>query len=90
MKILLADTDCETIDDSNMVFHMYQPDWQVSIIDSGKECLNIIDNSNGNSPDAVISSIELADMSDFDLIEQIRASSDTSVTFLSDDKDTTT
>jgi two-component system KDP operon response regulator KdpE/two-component system response regulator VicR len=89
MKILIAENDCETIDKINMVFNLCQPDWSLSTTASGKECLDIIENGNGNSPDAVIMGTDLTDMSGFDLIEHIRLFSDIPLILLSNRDDGT-
>jgi hypothetical protein len=37
MKILIADTDFEIIEDVSHILNKCQPDWHVSITDSGKQ-----------------------------------------------------
>jgi DNA-binding response OmpR family regulator len=85
MEILIADTNSEILEDVLLTLNQYQPDWQLSIINAGKECLDII--KNGNCPDAVILGMQLSDMSGFELIGHIRDDSDIPVIFLSCDKD---
>jgi DNA-binding response OmpR family regulator len=58
----------------------------VSIINSGKECLDAA--KNGNGIDIVILGTHLPDISVLDLIKKIRDDSDVPVIFLSDDKGT--
>ena len=82
MEILLAD---ENIDTTNLILHtvkIYQPDWNITNIISGKECLNSI--VNGNNPDIVIIGIQLSDIPELELLEQIRSISDVPIIFLAD------
>ena len=82
MKILIADVDIELIED---VLNLYLPDWELSIIDSGEKCLNIL--KKGSCPDIVILGMQLSDMSGFELTKHIRDYSDVPVIILSDDND---
>ena len=85
MKILIADTENENIEVVRLTLNRYQPDWQLLIIDSEEQCLEII--KNGICPDAVILGMQLTDMSRLDLIERIRDYSDVPIIVLSCDKD---
>jgi two-component system response regulator MtrA len=85
MKILIADHDKESIENTKFALSSYQPDWHLSIINSGKECLDIV--KNGNHPDVIILGMQLEDMSGLDLIKQIRDDSNVPVIVLSQDKD---
>jgi DNA-binding response OmpR family regulator len=84
VKVLIADTNPEILDDILPILNQYQPDWQLSIINAGKKCLDVI--KNGNCPDIVILGMRLSDMSGFELIRYIRDDSDVPVVFLSDNK----
>ncbi len=83
MKIIIADTDNKSINDIKQAFSQYLSDWDVSIIDSGKGCLSIIENN--DCPDAFIIGMRLKDMTGLELIRQIRDDSDIPIIFLSDD-----
>jgi DNA-binding response OmpR family regulator len=85
MKILIADIDSEIIEDVGFTLNKFQPDWYLSIIDSGSQCLDIV--KNGECPDAVILGMQLSDMSGLDLIQQLHDDSDVPVIVLSPDKD---
>jgi DNA-binding response OmpR family regulator len=85
MNILVVDTDNETIEDVNFTLNKWQPDWHVSIVDSGGKCIDRI--NNGNSPDVIILGMQLIDIPDFELIGRIRENSDVPVIVLSHDKD---
>ncbi len=87
MKILIAGSDQESINQIIMIFQISQPDWIISSVLSGKECLEIIENGNINSPDVLVSMTQLTDMPVYELIEKIRDDSDISIIVLSDDKD---
>jgi two-component system KDP operon response regulator KdpE len=85
MKILIADTDNETIEETHLSLNQYQPEWQVPVFDSGKQCLDKV--RNGNCPDVVILGMQLSDMSGLDLIKKIRDDSDIPIIVLSREKD---
>jgi DNA-binding response OmpR family regulator len=84
-NILIADTDSETIEIISRILGVEQPDWNISLISSGKQCLDIV--KNGSCPDVVILGMQLTDMSGLDLIERIRDYSDIPVIVLSCYKD---
>ncbi len=65
--------------------NQYLPDWEVSTIDSGKECLDII--KSNDCPNAFILGMRLRDMTGLGLIKQIRDDSDIPIIFLSNDDD---
>jgi DNA-binding response OmpR family regulator len=88
VKILIGDADPEITKDVQMVLNTCQPGWQLSIIDSGRQCLDIL--KNGSCPDVVILGIELADMSGLDLVEKIRDDSGVPIVILSHDKEIAT
>jgi DNA-binding response OmpR family regulator len=88
LKILIFGTGLESIEDIRLVLNQYQPDWQLFVIDSVEECLNIIKGI--NSPDAIILEIQLSGISSFDLISCIRDDSDIPIIALSDEKDVNT
>jgi two-component system KDP operon response regulator KdpE len=85
MKILIADNDSDIIEDVSRTLNINQPDWQVSVIGSGKRCLDIL--TGDNSPDAIITGIQLTDMSGFELVGRIRDNSDIPVIVVSRDTD---
>ena len=85
MKIIIADTDNENINELGQTFNQYLPDWEVSIISSGKECLDIIQDN--DCPNAFILGMRLSDMTGLDLVQQIRDDSDLPIIFLSNDDD---
>jgi DNA-binding response OmpR family regulator len=85
MKILIAETDFEVIEDVRVTFRRWQPDCQLSIINLGRQFLNII--KNGNSPDIVILGIRLSDMSGLEFARMIRDDSDIPIVFISKDED---
>jgi PleD family two-component response regulator len=85
MDILIADSDIETLKDVSATLNKVQPDWRLSVLNSGKQCLDIL--KNGNCPDAIILGMQLSDMSSFELIGQIRDDSDVLVIVISDDKE---
>ena len=85
VEILIADTNSEMIENVRITLNINQPDWNLSIIDSGKQCLDMV--KNGSCPYIVILGMELSDMSGFELIEKIRDYSDVPVVFFSDNND---
>ncbi len=78
-KALIAESDCETVDNISMAFNLCLPNWQLLTTDSGKKCLDMIQD---NTLDMVILG-DLADMSSFDVIGQIRGYSEVPVMVLS-------
>ena len=76
MKVLIAERDCKVIDDITIAFSLVLPDWELITTDSGKECL---DKAKGNSLDLVILGLDLADMSGFDVLDEIRSFSGAAV-----------
>jgi DNA-binding response OmpR family regulator len=79
MKALIAENDCETVDNITMVLNICFPDWQLVTTDSGKQCLDMVkDNSLG-----IVILGDLLDMSGSDVIEQIRGYSEVPVMVLS-------
>jgi len=85
MKILIVNVDSDEVENISRIFRQRRPDWQFTVANSGKQCLNMI-NSDAK-PDLVIIGMELADMSGLDLIGLIRADSDIPIIFISHDKD---
>jgi DNA-binding response OmpR family regulator len=88
MKILIADASFETIENITLAIEIYLPDWELMTTDNGKQCLDII--KNGTCPDVMVLGMKLADMSGFELTNQIRDDSDIPIIVLSNDKDITT
>lgn len=87
-NILLVNADNEFINDIKTNLNLYQRDWQISSVDSAKNCLGIV-NSN-DCLDIVIVGENLQDMPVLDLIKQIRDDSDVIVIFISQDNDIST
>ena len=87
-NILLVNTDKEFINDIKTNLNLYQRDWQISSVDSAKNCLDIV-NSN-DCLDIVIVGENLQDMPVLDLIKQIRDDSDVIVIFISQDNEIST
>jgi two-component system KDP operon response regulator KdpE len=85
MRILIADTNPEIKEDVRLALNRCQPDWQLSVVSTGKQCLNMI--RGGNCPDAVILGMQLFDMSGLELTGLIRDDSDVPIIFLSNSKD---
>jgi DNA-binding response OmpR family regulator len=85
MEILIVDVDTEVIENLLSALNKYKSDWHISVIDSGKQCLEIVRNSNRS--DILILGSQLSDMSGFELTEQIRDDSDMPILLLSRDKD---
>jgi two-component system response regulator VicR len=79
MKVLIADGDCETVDNISLVFNICFPDWKLVTTDSGKKC---IDMAKENSLDMVILG-DLAEMPSPDVIEKIRCYSEVPIMVLS-------
>jgi DNA-binding response OmpR family regulator len=84
MRVLIVDTDNENIQNIRLTLSLNRPDWQVSTIDSGKHCLDIVKNS--NCTDVVILRMGIIDMSALDLIGQISDQSDINIVILSNDR----
>jgi CheY-like chemotaxis protein len=70
MKILLADTNHETESEVRRVLDELVPDFEMITVTSGKECMEAV--RNAQSPDIIFLGLNLADMSCFDFIENIR------------------
>jgi DNA-binding response OmpR family regulator len=85
MSIFISDTDHDTMGDILLYMNVYQPDWKLSVIDSGKQCLDIL--RNGICPDAIIVGMQLSDMSGLELTGHIRNDSDVPIIVLSHDRD---
>lgn len=87
MKIVIADIENETIEYITSLLSSNKLSWQVSIINSGKQCLEILKKS---SPDVILLGMQLCDMSGLELVKQIRDDSDVPVIVLSNDRDINT
>jgi two-component system, cell cycle response regulator CtrA len=83
MRILIANTDNEMIKDVRLALDRYQPRWFVSIINSSKECIDIV--KNGNCNDVVILGINNSDISSPNLIKEIREVSGIPILVISSD-----
>ncbi|MDD4924205.1 MAG: response regulator [Dehalococcoidales bacterium] len=85
MKIFVADTDNETIENVYSLLSSLKPDWQISASNSGKQCLSLLKES--GCPDAILLGMLLCDMPGLDLIKQIRDDSDVPIMVLSHERD---
>jgi DNA-binding response OmpR family regulator len=81
MKILITDIDSDIISDVSSSVNLLMPDCELSVINSGKECLNAIKNS--HCADIVITGMHLSDMTWLELVIQIRDDSDIPIIFIS-------
>jgi DNA-binding response OmpR family regulator len=88
MKIVIADSDNEIIENIFSLINSLELDWQVLASNSGKQCLNLL--KENARPDAVLLGMMLCDMPGFDLIKHIRDDSDIPVMVLSHEKDVNT
>jgi DNA-binding response OmpR family regulator len=85
MKILIASSDIEETGYIQKMLNIHQPDWELSIAGSGKQCLESV--KNGCCPDIVVLDINISDTPCFYLIDIIRDDSDVPIIVLSDDKE---
>ena len=76
MKVLVAERDCKVIHGITIALSIGLPDWELITTESGKECL---DKAKDNSLDLVILSLDFADMSGFDVLNEIRSFSNTPI-----------
>ena len=88
MKIVVADTDNETIENISSLLSSLKPDWQVSASNSGKQCLSLL--KENSCPDVILLGMLLCDMPALDLIKQIRDDSDVPIVVLSYERDVRT
>jgi DNA-binding response OmpR family regulator len=87
MKIIVADTENETIENISYLLSLYRLNWQMSITNSGKQCLEILKK---NYPDAILLGMQLCDMPGLDLIKKIRDDSDVPIMVLSRERNINT
>jgi DNA-binding response OmpR family regulator len=87
MKIIVADTENETIENISYLLSLYRLNWQMSITNSGKQCLEILKKS---YPDAILLGMQLCDMPGLDLIKKIRDDSDVPIMVLSRERNINT
>lgn len=85
MNIVIAEKNIEVADNIRIAINQYLPDCQLSVIDSGKQCLKVL--KNGNCPDALILGFNLSDMCGLDLLMNIRDDSDLPIILVSEDED---
>jgi DNA-binding response OmpR family regulator len=88
MKIIVADTQNETIENICSLLNSLGLDWQVSASNSGQHCLALL-KENG-CPDVIILGMQLCDMPGLDLIKRIRDDSDVPIMVLSRERDVKT
>jgi DNA-binding response OmpR family regulator len=74
----------EMVEQVQMITDISQPDWQISVVDSGKKCLKSI--TDNNCPEVIIMGMLLSDISGLDLIKLIRDDSDVPIIVISDNK----
>jgi DNA-binding response OmpR family regulator len=87
MKIIVADTENETIENISCLLSLYRLNWQMSITNSGKQCLEILKKSYS---DAILLGMQLCDMPGLDLIKKIRDDSDVPIMVLSRERNINT
>jgi DNA-binding response OmpR family regulator len=87
MKIIVADTENETIENISYLLSLYRLNWQMSITNSGKQCLEILKKSYS---DAILLGMQLCDMPGLDLIKKIRDDSDVPIMVLSRERNINT
>jgi DNA-binding response OmpR family regulator len=85
MKIIVADTQNETIENICSLLSSLGLDWQVSASNSGKQCLSLLKES--GCPDVILLGMQLCDMPGLNLIKQIRDDSDVPIMVLSRERD---
>lgn len=85
MKIVIADSDNDTIENIFSLLNSLELDWQVLTNNSGKQCLSLL--KENTCPDAILLGIMLCDMPGLDLIKQIRDDSDVPIMVLSRERD---
>jgi DNA-binding response OmpR family regulator len=83
MKALIAESNHEESDNIVMALNLCFPNLELITADTGKQCLDMV---RDNNLDIVILG-DLADMTDFDVIEQIHDCSDVPVIALSNASD---
>jgi two-component system KDP operon response regulator KdpE len=84
MKILVASNDINLTEYIHNTLNICQQDWELSITDSNKRCLEIV--KNGNCPDIILLDIKIGDILCLKLIETIRDYSDVPIVVLSNKK----
>jgi len=84
MKIVIADTDNDTVEDLFSLLKSPGQDWEISSSNSGKQCLDIL-KKNGCT-DVVVLGRQLIDMPGLDLINKIRDDSDIPIVVLSNER----
>jgi DNA-binding response OmpR family regulator len=85
MKILIANLNSEILEDINSSLNKIEPDWNLSAVNSGEQCLKMV--KNGYHSDIVITGDKLIDMSGLGLVQKIRDDSDIPIIFISEDND---
>jgi len=84
MKVLVAESDCQTRVDTALIFNICHADWELPTVDSAKQCLDMV--KDGGCLDIVVLG-NLDDMSGLDVIEEIRNCSEVPIMVLSDTND---
>ena len=88
MKIIIADSDNESIENIFSLLSSLELDWQVLTSNSGKQCLSVL--KENIHPDAILLGALLCDMPSLDLIKRIRDDSDVPIMVLSHERDVKT
>ncbi len=83
MKVLIAESDLETVDNISIAINLYLPNFELITADSVKQCLDMVKN---NSLNMVILG-DLADISGLDVIKKIRSYSEVPIMVLSHKND---
>jgi two-component system KDP operon response regulator KdpE len=81
MRILIDEVDKKAIDDVSLAINTFIPNCELIMIGSGKRCLDIL--RNNGYPNVIILGTNLADMSGFDLVKNIRSYSNVPIVILS-------
>ena len=84
MNVLVVTNELEFFEYIEDIMDFYKPDWELSTIDSGKQCIETVKNNNSNCPDIIILDYELIDIPYHIMIEQIRDDSDIPILVISD------
>lgn len=84
MRVLIAEADCEVINDITIALNVFLPDCELIITNTGKDCLDKI---KVDALGLVILGLDLPDMSGLDVLNKIRGSSDAAIIALSPKND---
>ena len=85
LKVMITESDNEAIDDIQKAFDTYLPCCVLEITNYGRQCVNAVQDD--GCPDVIILGLDLADISGFDVIEEVRKCSEVPVIAVSYIKD---